>query len=188
LSPKKPDHHFVWQFCLLLSFSIVIALLGTFKAPTHFLGNEQSRQQGYLLDQARVLFSTNPTLTAAQALQSSGKMQVTLPDSWDSSNKDFEGQSWYQIEFRIDSDKPKPDAVFLPKAVMNAHAYLNGYWIGGLGRLEGDISRHWNHPYLFQFSPELLTAGNNTLLIQVAGYKNYRSGLGRVWVGPQQHP
>ena len=184
MSPKKPDHHFVWQFCLLFSFSIVIALLGTFKAPTHFLGNEQSRQQGYLLDQARVLFSTNPTLTAAQALQSSGKMQVTLPDSWDSSNKDFEGQSWYQIEFRIDPDKPKPDTVFLPKAVMNAHAYLNGYWIGGLGRLEGDISRHWNHPYLFQFSPELLTAGNNTLLIQVAGYKNYRSGLGRVWVGP----
>jgi len=53
-----------------------------------------------------------------------------------------------------------------------------------LGTLEGDITRHWNYPYLFQFSPDLLIPGNNTLLIQVAGYKNYRSGLGRVWLGP----
>lgn len=184
MSPKKPDQYFVWQFCLLFSFSIVVALLGTFKAPTHFLGNDESMRKGYLLDKARVMFSTDTGLTAAEVMQSSSKMLVNLPDSWDSSNKDFEGQSWYQIEFRLDPNKPKPNAVFLPRAVMNAHAYLNGYWIGGLGTLEGDITRHWNHPYLFQFSPELLNMGNNTLLIQVAGYQNYRSGLGRVWMGP----
>lgn len=111
---------------------------------------------------------------------------MILPNSWDATQQDFEGQGWYQIEFQLDPDKPKPDALFMPKAIMNAHAYLNGHWIGGHGSLHSEITRHWNTPYLFQFSPALLSPNNNVLLIQVAGYKNYRSGLGRVWLGPSK--
>nr|WP_306815210.1 ATP-binding protein [Limnobacter parvus] len=163
---------------------MLAALWGTFKAPLHVQGNQFAHQQAYLLSQASVVFSNDPSLTPDKVVQLAGKKTVMLPDSWDTTQPDFEGQGWYQIDFVLDPGKPKPDTVFLPRAIMNAHAHLNGQWIGGQGTLEGNLTRHWNHPYLFQFSPELLNSGNNTLMIQVAGYKNYRSGMGRVWLGP----
>lgn len=186
MKPARTDALFVWRFSLLFMLSLLTALLGTVNAPLHALGNESVRQHGYLFDHARVLFSSNPNLAPEEVLQRSGKKTVVLPDLWDVSQQDFEGQGWYQIKFGLDPDKPKPDALFMPKAIMNAHAYLNGHWIGGHGSLHGDVARHWNHPYLFQFSPDLLNQNNNVLLIQVAGYKNYRSGLGRVWLGPSE--
>ncbi|MCR2745339.1 sensor histidine kinase [Limnobacter parvus] len=164
--------------------TLLAALWGTFKAPLHVQGNQFAHQQAYLLSQASVVFSNDPSLTPDKVVQLAGKKTVMLPDSWDTTQPDFEGQGWYQIDFVLDPGKPKPDTVFLPRAIMNAHAHLNGQWIGGQGTLEGNLTRHWNHPYLFQFSPELLNSGNNTLMIQVAGYKNYRSGMGRVWLGP----
>lgn len=178
------DRLFIGRFLLLFVATLVVALLGTFKAPLPALGDKNSHQQAYLFQQAKVLFSNDPTLSASDVLSLNAKKTVVLPDSWDTTQPSFEGHGWYQIDFRLDPNKPVPDAVFMPRAIMNAHAYLNGHWIGGLGTLEGEITRHWNYPYLFQFSPDLLTPGNNTLLIQVAGYKNYRSGLGRVWLGP----
>ena len=184
MSPTPADRRFIGRFLLLFVATLVVALLGTFKAPLPALGDKNSHQQAYLFQQAKVLFSNDPTLSAGDVLSLNAKKTVVLPDSWDTTQPSFEGQGWYQIDFRLDPDKPVPNAVFVPRAIMNAHAYLNGHWIGGLGSLEGNITRHWNYPYLFQFSPDLLAPGNNTLLIQVAGYKNYRSGLGRVWLGP----
>lgn len=184
MSLTPADRLFIGRFLLLFVATLVVALLGTFKAPLPALGDKNSHQQAYLFQQAKVLFSNDPTLSAGDVLSLNAKKTVVLPDSWDTTQPSFEGQGWYQIDFRLDPDKPVPNAVFVPRAIMNAHAYLNGHWIGGLGSLEDNITRHWNYPYLFQFSPDLLTPGNNTLLIQVAGYKNYRSGLGRVWLGP----
>lgn len=185
-SAHTGEPRFALQFTLLFALTLLAAFWGTVSAPLHVQGNESTDQQAYLLDQAQVFFSENTALTAEQAMQLGDKKMVMLPDSWDTTQPDFEGQGWYQIDFSLDPGKPRPDTVFLPRAIMNAHAYLNGQWIGGLGTLEGNITRRWNHPYLFQFSPELLNSGNNTLLIQVAGHKNYRSGLGRVWLGPSQ--
>ncbi|MDP3187272.1 ATP-binding protein [Limnobacter sp.] len=186
MKSAKTDTLFAWRFSLLCMLTLLIAFWGTFNAPLQALGNDSTRQSAYLFDNARVLFSGNPNLAAAEVLQRSGKRTVVLPDSWDITQQDFEGHGWYQIEFRLNPGKPRPDALFIPKAIMNAHAYLNGHWIGGHGPLHGEIARHWNYPYLFQFSPELLNQNNNVLLIQVAGYKNYRSGLGRVWLGPSE--
>nr|WP_306173708.1 ATP-binding protein [Limnobacter humi] len=67
---------------------------------------------------------------------------------------------------------------------MNAHVFLNGSKIGGYGQVTGELSRYWNFPLMFQFSTALLKPTDNVLVVQVAGYKNYRSGLGRVWLGP----
>lgn len=183
---QDEEPQFALRFSLLFLLTLLAALWGTFNAPLHVQGNDVTHRQAYLLDQAKVVFSTDLNLTAHDILQLSGKKTVTLPDSWDTTQPDFEGHGWYQIDITLNADKPKPDAVFLPRAIMNAQAYLNGYWIGGLGDMQGNITRHWNHPYFFQFSPDLLNSGTNTLLIQVAGYKNYRSGLGRLWLGPSE--
>lgn len=183
---SNPKSRFVWQFSLLFSCTLLLAILGTLNAPLHVLGTPDLEKSGYFLNQARVLFSDFGQLTPTEALQQSGSQAVTLPDTWDTTRPDFEGDGWYRIEFKLDPAKPKPDALFIPKAIMNAQAYLNGYWIGGYGSMQGELTRHWNHPFLFQFSPELLNGNNNVLQIQVAGYRNYRSGLGRMWLGPSK--
>jgi len=184
LNPEPVDRLFAWRFSLLFAITLLVALWGTFNAPLPGLGDDNAKAQAYLFDHAKVLFSSNSALSAADVMSLNAKKTVMLPDSWDTTQPGFEGQGWYQIDFRLDPAKPTPNTVFLPRAIMNAHAYLNGHWIGGLGTLEGEVTRHWNYPYLFQFSPDLLSTGQNTLLIQVAGYKNYRSGLGRLWLGP----
>ena len=186
MTPERVDRHFAWRFSLLFAMSLLVALWGTFKAPLPGLGDHNARAKAYLFDYAKVLFSSDSSLSAAEVTALNAKKTVILPDSWDTSQPGFEGQGWYQIDFRLDPEKPRPNTVFLPRVIMNAHVYLNGYWIGGLGSLEGEITRHWNHPLLFQFSPDLLSSGQNTLLIQVAGYKNYRSGLSRLWLGPSE--
>jgi signal transduction histidine kinase len=183
---NQPKSSFAWQFNLLFFCTLLLALIGTFKAPLHVLGNPDLQKTGYFLTQGNVLFSGSGELTATEALQQRGSQTVILPDTWDKSRPNFEGDGWYRIDFKLDPEKPKPDALFFPKAIMNAQAYLNGYWIGGYGSMQGELTRHWNHPYLFQFSPDLLGSGNNVLQIQVAGYKNYRSGLGRLWLGPSE--
>ena len=164
--------------------TLLAALWGVIGAPLQISGNDTARQQAYLLEQAKVLFSSRLDLSAEEFIQLDGKRVIKLPNAWDIDQPDFEGHGWYQIDFDLEQGKPKPDTVFIPRAIMNAHAYLNGQWIGGLGQLEGEITRRWNYPSLFQFSPNLLKPVGNTLVIQVAGHKNYRGGLGRLWLGP----
>ncbi|HEX4856845.1 MAG TPA: hypothetical protein VFV28_08530, partial [Limnobacter sp.] len=183
MTPDSEVRNFGWQFFLLALASLAITFWVTFRMQPPALNSPSVEAQAYLFEKARVLFSEKPDLRPAEILSGKTKQLVSLPDNWDTTRPGFEGQGWYQIDFNLDDGKPLPDAVFIPKAVMNAHAYMNGQWIGGLGRMEGELTRHWNYPYLFQFSTDLLKPGRNSLLVQVAGYRNYRSGIGRVWVG-----
>ncbi len=186
MNAEPADRLFIGRFLLLFGLTLIAAIWGTFNTQITSVASNSSNQQIYLFEQAKVLFSSDNTLLASDVLSLNAKKTVRLPNSWDNTQADFEGQGWYQIDFRLDPGKPAPNAVFIQRAIMNAHVYINGQWVGGLGTLEGEITRHWNYPYLFQFSSELITPGNNTLLVQVAGYKNYRSGLGRVWLGPSK--
>lgn len=173
-------------FIALVALTLGLFALGVFKAPLHVLGNPQSQKQGYLIDHGTVIFSNNPSLRASDVLGMSEGALVHLPDAWENTRPFFEGQAWYQFEFKLDPNKPMPNAVFFPRAIMNAHAYINGHWIGGVGSMTGELSRRWNYPYFFQFSPRLLKPQDNVLQIQLAGYSNYRSGLGRVWLGESE--
>ncbi len=140
----------------------------------------------YIENQASLYMTLQTGLSASDVLQSESKTTVSLPHTWGTQMQQPVGHGWYEINFILDPEKPKPNAVYLPRAIMNANAYVNGHWIGGHGAMDGDIARHWNKPYLFQFSPDLLNSRHNVLQIQVAGYSNYRSGLGRVWIGPSE--
>lgn len=187
MRPVAEHRLFLGQFLLLFAFSLSVTFWISFKTPPPAFNGQVPEEKAYLFQDARVLFSDNLRMTASEVLSRKNSSQaVSLPNFWDDIRPGFEGQAWYLIDFQLDPAKPVPDALFMPKAIMNAHAYLNGQWVGGLGQLEGDLTRHWNHPYLFQFPPQLLKAGENTLMIQVAGYKNYRSGLGRLWLGPSE--
>ena len=114
MSLTPADRLFIGRFLLLFVATLVVALLGTFKAPLPALGDKNSHQQAYLFQQAKVLFSNDPTLSAGDVLSLNAKKTVVLPDSWDTTQPSFEGQGWYQIDFRLDPDKPVPNAVFMP--------------------------------------------------------------------------
>lgn len=111
---------------------------------------------------------------------------VELPDAWDKNLPGHQGFALYRSSWQSREDGPVPNAVFIPRAVMNIEVYLNGSRIGGLGRMTGEISRNWNRPFYFEFPEELVqTDSINVIEVQVAGYADYRSGLGRFWVGPR---
>ncbi len=156
--------------------------MGTFHAPLHVLGNEQLKQSAYFLTQADVSYTQNTGAKPLNMAANPQRLQLPLPDSWDQSKPDFEGHAWYNIRVNLDPHRPLPNALFIPRLVMNAHVYINGHWVGGEGAMHGELARNWNRPFLFQFSPSLLNAGENLIQVQVAGYNNYRSGLGRMWL------
>lgn len=170
---------------LMLALALGITGWAAFFAPFPAGGDDDTAQIATLLDRAEVTFSTHPNISANDLLAAGTGTRVTLPNQWDDINPGFEGQAWYVIHFDLDPDKPTPDSVYLPKVVMNAQVYLNGIKIGGLGSMEGELTRLWNHPMIMPFPSELLKATENVMLVQVAGYRDYNSGLGRVWVGPR---
>ncbi|HEX4844133.1 MAG TPA: hypothetical protein VFV57_10720, partial [Limnobacter sp.] len=176
------DHAFQRQFVLLLVFSLAVAMLGILRAPLHVMGTPALEEKGYFLTQADVVYTQAKNIPPAQLAASLHKTTVTLPDAWDHSKPGFEGQAWYHFQVRLDPNRPVPNALFVPRVIMNAHIYINGQWVGGEGAMEGELARNWNRPFLFQFPPELLHAGDNLVQVQVAGYNNYRSGLGRMWL------
>ncbi len=166
--------------------SLAITLFAFLGPPKDVLDTLPQAKSIYIKQEAALFLTRHTDLTASAVLQNETKTTVNLPHTWGTQMQLPVGHGWYEIQFIMDPDKPKPNAVYLPRAIMNAQAYLNGHWIGGHGSMEGNIARHWNKPYLFQFSPDLLNSRHNVLQIQVAGYSNYRSGLGRVWIGPSE--
>lgn len=168
----------------LTTVAFLLVIVAWFGMYTSVLKPSPDTSQIYIQDQAQLFLTQHTDLSANIVLQQDNKGAVKLPHTWDKQVPHPVAHAWYEIKFIIDPDKPVPNAVYLPRAIMNAQAYVNGHWIGGHGNMDGNISRHWNTPYLFQFSPDLLNSRHNVLQIQVAGYSNYRSGLSHVWIGP----
>jgi len=79
LNLTPADRLFIGRFLLLFVATLVVALLGTFKAPLPALGDKNSHQQAYLFQQAKVLFSNDPTLSASDVLSLNAKKPWYFP-------------------------------------------------------------------------------------------------------------
>lgn len=178
------SNRFQFWFVLWVTGAVLLSLLGVLKAPLPANGSPKLQVDGYFLQQGHVRYT--PAAQTADLQWNATDPVINLPDVWNNTQPNFEGQALYTFHFDLDNNKPKPDAIFLPRVVMNAHVYLNGSKIGGYGNITGELSRYWNFPLMFQFSTALLKPTGNVLVVQVAGYKNYRSGLGRIWLGPTE--
>lgn len=73
MNPESADRLFTGRFLILFLATLLVALLGTFKAPLPALGDEYSHQQAYMFQQAKVLFSSDPTLSASEVLALNAK-------------------------------------------------------------------------------------------------------------------
>lgn len=181
-SPSRLSYTLRFAGCAILAFGL--SYLSLFHAPNFVEAEPQVHASSQRLDHGTVEYMATHTGHADSA--NPGRQTVTLPDNWDISRPHFSGYGWYELPFQLSPEKPTPDAVFIPRSIMNSEVYLNGQRIGGFGRMEGELSRNWNKPSLYHFPPSLLKARDNTLQVRVAGYDNYRSGLGRIWIGPHE--
>lgn len=173
------------SFFLCLSVTLILTWLGVFHAPNFVQARPELLQSTYQLTQATVHFTESFTSSHDEVKLLEPPMAVSLPDIWDKSRPHFRGYAWYEIALNLELGKPLPDAVFIPRSIMNIEVFMNGERIGGQGQMQGELSRNWNRPFLYHFPTALLKESGNVVTVKVAGYDNYRSGLGRIWVGPQ---
>lgn len=174
---------FTWVFGLGLLLTMLVTYAGIFHAPCFTCPSQQELDQVYFLTEGSVQF-THSSTTASELSRAVPAKPITLPHMWEPNQPSQPtGYAWYTLPFELSTDRPLPDAVFIPRGTMNVEVFINGHRIGGLGAMEGELSRNWNRPYYFEFSNALLKPEHNVLQVRLAGYANYRSGLGRVWLG-----
>lgn len=173
------------SFFLCLGVTACLTWLGVFHAPSFVKHTSELNQTSYQLTQGMVTFTTNYHNSHTEVKQVEKPLSVELPDIWDKTNPHFQGYAWYEIPLNLELNKPLPDTVFIPRGIMNIEVFMNGQRIGSQGQMQGELSRNWNRPFLYYLPAGLLKDSGNLLTVRVAGYENYRSGLGRIWVGPQ---
>lgn len=111
-----------------------------------------------------------------------GAAQPTaLPDNWDGSRPGYAGYVWYRLPLPAALPAWSRPTLYLPAAGMNAEVWLGGVRIGGAGRMQMPLSRHFYTPQLIEL-PQGLRA-DDALWVLVGGYPGYRSGLAAVWLG-----
>lgn len=172
------------SFFLCFSVTLCLTWLGVFHAPNFVNPRPELQESTYQLTQATVRFTKNYSSSHQEVKSLLPGMAVKLPDIWDKSQPNFKGYAWYEIPLNLDPGKPLPDSVFIPRSIMNIEVFINEEQIGGQGQMQGELSRNWNRPFLYHIPTALLKPTGNILTVKVAGYDNYRSGLGRICIGP----
>jgi signal transduction histidine kinase len=109
--------------------------------------------------------------------------ELALPDRWDEHSPAASGIGSYRFRWRLDARPRERQAVYLEHASMNAAVYVNGEWIGDGGRMTPPVAQNWNRPLLFDFSPRLLRAGENEILVRLYRLPDCYGGLGSVRAG-----
>jgi signal transduction histidine kinase len=138
-------------------------------------------------DVARQLVAAEFVLDdALSPLATADWQPLSLPDRWRERRPEARGErGWYRLRFQDSATENHPQAVYLPKLVMNAEVWLNGQRIGDGGRFEEPIARNWNRPLLFLIPHGLLRPGENRLDIRLRGHAYTQAALHPLWVGPE---
>lgn len=138
-------------------------------------------------DAARLLSHAEFLLDDALLPPETGRWQaLTLPDRWRERRPDARSErGWYRLRFQDSAVESSPQAVYLPKLVMNVEVYLNGQRIGDGGRFEEPVARNWNRPLLFLIPHGLLHPGENRLDIRLRSHAYTQAALHPLWIGPE---
>lgn len=144
-------------------------------------------RQATALLQGEVLEAGRDYVPAVPAADAAWR-PVALPDNWDGRRPGYQGYVWYRFRFSNDAAPGIRQALYLPNAGMNAEVVFNDTRLGSRGRMEMPPTRHFYTPLLFELPKELFAGEGrqNELLVLLAGYPGYRSGLGVAYVGPHE--
>lgn len=131
------------------------------------------------------------TLARAQvAPAGAAAMDVSLPHEWEASFPHHTGIAEYRLRFAAPAGEDLL-AVYVQRACTNLEVRVNGELIGSGGRMEPPFTRNCYYPHLFALPRSLLRAGDNDLVVRVAGHaarevsaRQRAAGLSAVQVGP----
>jgi signal transduction histidine kinase len=178
---KSPsDHTFSVRWALALSLVFVCAVIAVTRL---HLRSEVSAPTPTVVTSA-FMAEAGATYPTTLPVSSSWK-SVTLPDNWDGRRPDYVGYVWYRLPAPEALSEWKRPALYLPAAGMNAEVWLDGQRVGGAGRMQWPVSRHFYTPQLIEIPPGLIRGASaaNKIWVLVAGHPGYRSGLAPVWIG-----
>lgn len=128
------------------------------------------------------IFATNDNTTAWE--------QRTLPDYWSTKEGDEGGQGWYRLRFELDEQVISSSnnwAIYVPKHSRVMALYLNEKRIGDTGQFSMPLSDNFVRPYLFPIHSSLLNAGENQILIRLAGYSFDEISLSKIFIDTEDN-
>ncbi len=135
-----------------------------------------------LLDRADLILAPGTTPPPA----SSAWKPVTLPDQWRQSRPhEMSDQGWYRIHVTLPADFNPLQAIYLPKVIMNAAVFVNGFPIGDGGSFEEPVARNWNRPLMFLIPPGLLHPGDNVVHVRLRNHAYTQAALHPIELGPE---
>jgi signal transduction histidine kinase len=111
-------------------------------------------------------------------------MDVSLPDRWSSRWPDFGGVVWYRLHWH-QQDPATPVALLVEYISMAGAVYVNGSLLERDAQLAEPLARAWHRPRYVLLPAALLRRGNNSIVLRVSGFAEYKGGIGRVELG---HP
>ena len=88
--------------------------------------------------------------------------------------------SWVQFEFMLERVPQAPQAIYFPGFYAQLELTLNGRPLGMTGARDTRPERGWRMARLFEIPREYLTAGTNTLLIRIGGFRAWTFGVPRI--------
>ncbi|MEJ2619351.1 MAG: sensor histidine kinase [Candidatus Thiodiazotropha sp.] len=95
-----------------------------------------------------------------------GWIAVNLSDDW-WRTLPHEKEAWYRFEIDLAVAPDRLWGIYLPRAAVNAAAWLNGEMIGSGGQMTSPISINWNRPLYLRIPNGLLHPGRNELQIHL---------------------
>lgn len=107
-----------------------------------------------------------------------------LPDRWRDSGRTSAGTVWYRFELPAPEPSAPQQALWLPKASMNATPWIDGRPLRPLERTTGPSAREWNTPLLFELPSADATPGPRRVHLRVTAASNHDGGLAPLSVGP----
>ena len=166
----------------LLAFALAISLvLGVQNVRAQPGAAIELRAGPITVDQVEAVMS--PAATPPD--QGAGWRALALPDLWSRSRPGFSGTVWYRFHVWIDEPSAMPWSVLVTKVVMNADLWVNGELAGRVGRMDdGQLSRHWNTPLLFNTTAVSWHAGENLVHLRVKAEAGHGGGLAPPVIGP----
>lgn len=112
-----------------------------------------------------------------------GWQPMQLPDRWSRSRPDQGGSVWYMAQVNFANSPQTPWAIYLPRVIMNAEAWVNGVLVGREGRMDTPVTRNWNTPLLFTTPGSVWREGINTVQIRVVAFSDNSGGLAPLQLG-----
>jgi signal transduction histidine kinase len=91
------------------------------------------------------------------------------------------GVGWYRFVAPLSGERTGLWAVYLPSVSRDATVFVNGLRVAGGARPR---IHSWNRPLYFPFASDLLSTGDNEILVRLVAYGSAGEGLAPIELGP----